>query len=321
MKNQGKVIADVIPELNILLGKQPNVKTLPPVEARNRFNNLLGNLLTCLSRENNPLILFIDDLQWCDSATFDFLQHLFANAEDFPHLFFIGAYRHNEVDSAHPLVYLIKAIKERQQNIQELRIGPLDTQACHEMVAYILDLPLEQTQQLADFLFELSEGNPLFISESLSWLHNEELLFFSEQGQWVWDMEKIHHSHMPATVVEMFGMKVQRLDQETLKILKVCACMGNRFSAEDVALINEIELVVLFEFLKPVLTVGLLIESKTEFQFVHDRVQEAVLRQIKDKQRKKIHWQVGWHLLGQKAGDIDLEEQENLFTIEPLAKL
>jgi len=313
--NQGKVIADVIPELTILLGKQAEVAVLPPVEARNRFNNLFAAFLVSISRENNPLILFIDDLQWCDSATFDFLQHLFANSEDFPHLFFMGAYRHNEVDASHPLVFLLKEIKQRQLNIDEIRIGPLDLEACHEMVAYILDLPLQQTRQMAVFLAELTEGNPLFVSESLSWLHSEELLIFNEQGQWGWDMEKIRHSNMPATVVDMFGFKVQRLDQATLEIIKVCACMGNRFAAEDIALINDLKLRALFELLKPVLTLGLLIESKTEFQFVHDRVQEAVLRLIESEQRRQIHWKVGWHLLGDLALDSALEKLDKLFTI------
>ncbi|BCG62887.1 MAG: hypothetical protein methR_P0552 [Methyloprofundus sp.] len=312
---QGRVITDVVPELSILIGKQPEVPNLPPVEARNRFNNLFGSFLACLSRENNPLILFIDDLQWCDSATFDFLQYLFANSENYPHLFFIGAYRHNEVNESHPLVFLLQSIKQQHLNIKELRIGALGTQACHDMVAYILDLPLPQTEQLAIFLAKLTEGNPLFVSESLSWLHGEELLLFSEQGQWVWDMEKIRHSHMPNSVVEMFGTKVQRLAQETLAIIKICACMGNRFAAEDIALIHDIALQSLFELLKPVLTLGLLIESKTEFQFVHDRVQEAVLRLIDPEKRRKIHWKVGQHLLGSTPLNAELEKQDKLFTI------
>lgn len=312
---QGKVITDVIPELSILLGSQPEVAILPPVEARNRFNNLFGAFLTSLSRESNPLVLFIDDLQWCDSATFDFLQHLFANTEDHPHLFFIGAYRHNEVNESHPLVFLLRAIKDRGQKPQELRIGSLNKQACHEMVAYILDLPLQQTEYLSIFLAELTEGNPLFVSESLSWLNGEELLIFSEQGQWEWDMEKIRDSKMPTTVVDMFGIKVQRLELETLEIVKICACMGNRFAAEDIALIHDINLQTLFERLKPVLTLGLFIESKTEFQFVHDRVQEAVLRLLSSELRRQIHWKVGWHLLGDKCLDAELEKQDKLFTI------
>ncbi|MDP2099909.1 MAG: AAA family ATPase [Methylobacter sp.] len=315
LEQQAKVITDVIPELEVLIGTQPEVIALPPVEARHRFNNVFSAFLSCLARKNNPLVLFIDDLQWCDSATFDFLNHLFSTADEHPHLFFIGAYRHNEVDASHPLVFLLRQIKERHKALQEIRIGALNPQACHEMVAYILDLLLQKTQQLAAFLTELTEGNPLFVSESLSWLHNEDLLIYSDRGQWIWDMEKIRLSNMPTSVVDMFGFKVHRLEAETLEVIKVCACMGNRFTAEDVGLICDRPLLHLFELIKPVLTLGLLIESKTEFQFVHDRVQEAVLRLIEPQQRQGIHWQVGWHLLSDLAVTPELESKDNLFTI------
>ncbi len=73
----GKVLTDVIPELEILIGPQPGVKQLPPVESLNRFHDLFDRFLTCLASEENPLTLFIDDLQWCDVASFDFLaEHL-----------------------------------------------------------------------------------------------------------------------------------------------------------------------------------------------------------------------------------------------------
>jgi signal transduction histidine kinase/serine/threonine protein kinase len=312
---QGRLICDVVPELSILIGPQPIVPVLPPVEARNRFNNLFGRFLACLCSPDNPLVLFIDDLQWCDSATFEFLEHIFANTEDFPYLYFVGAYRNNEVDSGHPLSHLMRSIQARHQPLHDLRLAPLNAHDCHEMVAYILDLPLEQTENLALFLTQLTEGNPLFVSESLSWLHNQQLLLFGENGQWGWDLEKIRHSDMPLSVVELFSSKVRQLPEETLDILTLCACMGNRFAAEDIAVILEMEYQPLFEGLKPVLSLGLVMESKTEFQFVHDRVQEAVLRLIDAEKRRDIHWRIGLHLLDGAVIGPSLEDLENLFTI------
>lgn len=312
---QGRVICDVIPELNVLIGQQPDVANLPPVEARNRFNNLLGRFLACLAQHDYPLILFIDDLQWCDSATFDFLHYLFANVEEYPYLFFIGAYRNNEVDANHPLTQLMRLMQEKKLPVNDLRLTSLNQHDCHEMVAYILDLPAHQCAALSNFLMDLTEGNPLFVSESLSWLHNEQLLHVDKNGQWGWDMAKISQSNMPTSVVELFGSKVNQLPAETVEILLLCACMGNRFSAEEVSLIQEISYQTLFERLKPVLSLGLLIESKSELQFVHDRVQEAVLRFLNPPQRREIHWRIGQHLLGDTPVNTILEQQENLFTI------
>lgn len=311
----GRVITDVVPELGFIIGKQPEVAHLPPVEARNRFNDLFGRFITCLASEENPLVLFIDDLQWCDSATFDFLQNGFANHKDHPYLFFMGAYRHNEVDAAHPLTKLIRNVRESHGPLQEIRLEALNEDDCHEMVAYILDSSLDATTHLAHFIAQLTEGNPLFVSESLAWLYGEDLLHTDEQHHWQWDMDRIRDTEMPATVVELFSSKVRKLPPATLNILNHCACMGNRFTSEDVAQVVDISIEQLFEDLKPVLSLGLLLENKADLQFVHDRVQEAVLRQVDEQARPAIHWRIGNRLLSAVPAGADLEDLDNLFTI------
>jgi signal transduction histidine kinase/tetratricopeptide (TPR) repeat protein len=312
---EGRVISDVVPELEFIIGAQPEVAHLPPVEARNRFNNLFGGFLASLAGCENPLVLFIDDLQWCDAATFDFLQNIFANQNEHPYLFFIGAYRHNEVDASHPLTKLLRNIKERRGPLREIRLEALSAADCHEMVAYILDSPPDTTANLAQFVAQLTEGNPLFVSESLAWLHNENLLYTDASRHWCWDINKIRDAQMPSTVVELFSSKVRRLPPETLHVIEHCACMGNRFTAEEVARAVDSDMVALFECLKPVLSLSLLLENKSELQFVHDRVQEAVLRQIDADRRNAIHWLVGNRLLDGLGRNADLETADNLFTI------
>ncbi|MBS1214686.1 MAG: hypothetical protein H6R26_3303, partial [Proteobacteria bacterium] len=311
----GQVMTEVLPELGSLIGPQPPVPPLPPVESRNRFNQVFNDFLACLASAENPLVLFIDDLQWCDSATFDFLDSLFAHADEHPHLYFIGAYRDTEVDSAHPLTALVRAMHGRRQPLAEIALAPLEPRFCHEMVAYILDATLDQTRTLARFLTELTEGNPLFVSESLSYLRHEELLDASDTGEWQWNIDKIRSSEMPSTVVDLFGAKVRKLPPETLEILGFCACMGNRFTPEDIALIKEFDFAELYEKLRPVLSLGLLTEHKNDIQFVHDRVQEAVLRLLYPARRKLIHWQIGQHLLRAVPPETDPESLDNLFTI------
>jgi len=313
--NNGRVITDVIPELEILTGPQPEVKPLPPVESRNRFHDVFGRFLTCLASEENPLVLFIDDLQWCDTASFDFLANIFANYKEHPYLFLLGAYRHNEIDSSHPLTRLIQNIEENAQPLKEIRLEPLEPEYCHEMVSYILDSPLSQTEALADFIVTLAEGNPLFVSESLSYLYNEDLLFLDESRCWLWDLDRIRGSEMPSTVVALFSSKVQKLPVGAIELLEHCACMGNRFTPDEIALVKEITLLNVFETVKPALSQGLLTESKDELQFVHDRVQEAVLNAIEPERRQQMHWQIGNHLLSAVPKGIDLEKVHNLFTI------
>lgn len=315
LEHAGGVIVDVLPELEFIIGPQAEAPPLPPVEARSRFNNLFGRFLACLASEENPLVLFIDDLQWCDSATFDFLQNLFANHREHPYLFFMGAYRHNEVDRDHPLTNLIRRVQENAGPLTEIHLNKLSDADCHEMVAYILDSSLTATVNLADFIADLTEGNPLFVSESLAWLYNEGLLGINTKQHWQWDMNRIRDTQMPASVVELFSAKVRKLPSRTLPILYHCACMGNRFTAEDVGLVLDQPIEQLFEDLKPVLSMGLLLENKADLQFVHDRVQEAVLQQVDATARPGIHWRIGKRLLSVVPPGAELVGLDNLFTI------
>ncbi len=315
LANNGRIITEVIPELEILIGTQPEINPLPPVEARNRFNDLFGKFLACLANEENPLTIFIDDLQWCDIATFDFLDTLFTNYQDYKCIFFIGAYRHNEVSPEHPLTRLIRDIKEQKSPLKETRLGPLQPKHCHEMVSYILDSPLSQTEELSVFIADLSEGNPLFVSEILSYLNNENLMYSDEHRHWQWDINKIRQSDMPPTVVALFSSKVKKLPPAAIELLEYCACMGNRFSPTEISMVKEISLLDVFETLKPALAQGLLMESKDDLQFVHDRVQEAVLSAIDTQSRRQIHWTIGTHLLYGMPEGADPERVNSMFNI------
>lgn len=315
LDGKGRVITDVIPELSILIGPQTEVNPLPPIEARNRFHDVFGRFLSSLASEEHPLVLFIDDLQWCDVASFEFLTNIFSDHKEHPYLFLLGAYRYNEVDSSHPLTRLIQNVQEHHQPLREIRLEPLKIEHCHEMVSYILDSPLSQTATLSEFIYQLTEGNPLFVSESLSYLYNENLIFLDEGRQWQWNLDRIRESNMPSSVVALFSAKVQKLPGPTIELLEYCACMGNLFTPDDVSLVREMSLLDVFETLKPALSQQLLTENKDQLQFIHDRVQEATLSAIPQDRRQTIHWEIGNHFLSALPEGTDLEKVDHLFTI------
>ncbi len=319
LRENAKVLTDVIPELEILIGSQPAVKPLPPVESLNRFHDLFDRFLSCLAGEQNPLTLFIDDLQWCDTASFDFLSYVFANPGKHPYLFLLGAYRHNEVDVSHPLTRLIAGIGQKKGLFGEIRLEALALQHCHEMVASILDSSLDKTLSLSEFIAALTDGNPLFIHESLTYLNNENLLTLDEDEQWRWDLHKIQDSRMARTVVALFGRKIRKLPPDLITLLEYGACMGNTFLPEELATVMDLSLVEIFTRLRPALRQGLLTEQEDRLRFIHDRVQEAALSAIEPKRRRLIHRQIGYRLLA-AAGDLDLAGEdpgnlENLFVI------
>ena len=311
----GKVLTDIIPELETLTGPRPEVPRLPPAEALKRFHDTFDRFLTSLASAENPLTLFIDDLQWCDTASFDFFANVFENHRDHPHLFFLGAYRDNEVDPYHPLSNFLKKAVKRGLPWSEIRLGPLRPEDCQEMVSNILDSTLKQTEELSDFICALSEGNPLFVTESLSYLYNNDLLAMDEDGRWLGDVERIRRSSMPATVVALFRLKIGNFSPQLRSILEYGASMGNAFSPYELSQVLGMSMLQLFDTLKPALRQGLLVENRTRLQFIHDRVQEAVLSLIPKDRLRRIHKQIGSRLLAGVPEGADPERIENLFAI------
>ncbi|MCK5191812.1 MAG: AAA family ATPase, partial [Methylococcales bacterium] len=200
----GKLMTDLVPELELIIGKQTKVVDLPPIEARNRFNDVAGKFIACLSSEEHPLTLFIDDLQWCDGATFDLLQRLFDNAMEYPYLFWIGAYRDNEVDQSHRLIHLINKVNSAKRPLVEIRLKALGQTDVNQMTAYILNTYPSRTKHLSSIIYQTSAGNPLFVNESLRWLHTYKHLHLAEEGVWAWDNAQLRHTAIPETALDLF---------------------------------------------------------------------------------------------------------------------
>ncbi len=88
----GQVIIDVIPEVELIVGPQPNVAPLPPAENQNRFNQIFQDFIGVFAQASHPLVIFLDDLQWADLSTLSLLR-LVLMESDRKYLFIIGAYR------------------------------------------------------------------------------------------------------------------------------------------------------------------------------------------------------------------------------------
>ncbi|CBN58217.1 hypothetical protein OSCI_3660026 [Kamptonema sp. PCC 6506] len=108
----GQVIIDVIPELERIIGSQPAPPQLSGTAAQNRFNLLFQKFTQVFTTAQHPLVIFLDDLQWADSASLKLMQLLIANTS---YLFLMGAYRDNEVNPAHPLMLALTEIKKHKQ--------------------------------------------------------------------------------------------------------------------------------------------------------------------------------------------------------------
>lgn len=371
-----RVIIDVIPELELIVGEQPEVSKLGPSESQNRFNLAFKQFIHVFTQKAHPLVLFLDDLQWADSASLK-LVHVLLTDRDSQYLLVIGAYRDNEVSPTHPLMQTLDSIYSCGSIIHNIVLQPLTLSTVNQLVADTLgdnsssavpsiagfseqygeieresllaknnNNEREKCKLLAQLVFNKTQGNPFFLTQLLTSLYAEKLLKFDFSiGRWQWDMGQIQSVAIADyNVVELIARNIQKLPPDTQKVLKLAACIGNRFNLDVLAIVSEKSISETASALWDGLHAGLILPigesaykipllctgnqsliignsqgtpseintDKVFYKFLHDRVQQAAYSLIPSEEQKATHLKIGQLLLHNTAQDA---LEENVFDI------
>ncbi|BAY29257.1 multi-sensor signal transduction histidine kinase [Nostoc carneum NIES-2107] len=235
--DNGQVIIDVIPELEEIIGKQPPAIELSGAAAENRFNLLFKKFTQVFTTKEHPLVIFLDDLQWADSASLKLIQLLMA---DTSHLFIIGAYRDNEVTLAHPLMLTLNEIAKSQANINTITLEPLSQEQVNKLVANTLKCSEDIAWHLSVLIYQKTQGNPFFATQFLKALHQDGLIQFDfELGFWQCNLSEVTAQAVTDDVVTFMSLQLQKLPLSTQDVLQLAACIGNSFDLATLAIVSQ----------------------------------------------------------------------------------
>ena len=320
----GQVIIHMLPEAEFIFGAQPGLQALSPVETQNRFNTSLQNFIQVFAQAEHPLLMFLDDLQWADSASLAFLQK-YATLTDAHHMMFIGTYRENEVNEDHPLALAMSGYMKDGGAIHFMELAPLTLHDLQTLLAETLRCSAEETKPLAESTFAKTGGNPFFVNEFLKALYNEDLITFNrERGAWAWDIAQIQMRPSTDNVADLMSAKAKQLPEETQLALKLAACIGHKFDLTTLAAVADETEHDIASALWPALTAGLifplsanyvlaqqtvpesLADLALEYSFAHANIQQALYNLLPESEREMIHWKIGQRMLK----EISLDERE-----------
>jgi Nif-specific regulatory protein len=340
--SNGQIIIEVIPEVELIIGQRPAVPELGPTESQNRFNRVFQKFISVFAKSEHPLVIFLDDLQWADSASLKLIQTLTTNP-NIRYLLVLGAYRDNEVSASHPLILTLAEIQKSGAEVSHISLTPLSVFHLTELIADTLKCEKSRSRLLADLVMRKTHGNPFFVTQFLRSLYQENLLEFDyHKGQWQFDINRIESREMTDNVVELMTSKIQKLSDQTQQTLKLAACIGNQFDLNTLSIVNEKPFNKTANELWEAIQEGLILPvgdtadgwlwavdhkqeregdeilitrpqpSITHYKFLHDRVQQAAYDLIPEDRKKEVHLRVGRLMLVKSHGT---EREERLFDI------
>jgi PAS domain S-box-containing protein len=308
----GALIVGLVPELELVIGKQPPVPDLPPQEAQSRFQMVFRRFLGVFARKEHPLALFLDDLQWLDAATLDLLERLVTHSE-VRNLLVVGAYRDNEVGPAHLLLRTLEAVREAGSRVEEIVLAPLGLDDVSRLVADALHCEPERARPLAQLVHEKTGGNPFFAIQFFTALTEEGLLTFDPAARgWQWNMDRIRAKNYTDNVVEFMTGKLKRFSATTQQALKQLACLGNVAEIATLTMVHAEAEEAMHAALWEAVHAGLVFHQEGAYKFLHDRIQQAAYSLIPESQRAEVHLRIGRALLAGMTAD---ELAEHLFDV------
>jgi len=289
----GQLIVDLVPELRLIIGEQLSVPALPPQDAQRRFQLVFRRFIGVFARPEHPLALFLDDLQWLDAATLDVLEDLLTQP-DVQHLMLIGAYRDNEVSSAHPLVRKLEVMRQAGAKVREIILAPLAYEDLGRLISDSLHCEPERATPLARLVHDRTAGNPFFAVQFISALAEEALLTFDHgSGRWSWDLSRIQAKGYTDNVVDLMIGKLNRLPVETQKALEEFACLGNSAEISTLSFVYGSSEEDVHADLWAAVRLEFIVRLDGSYKFVHDRVQEAAYSLIPEPLRAEAHLRIG----------------------------
>ena len=236
------LITEMFPSVGQILGHH---SPPPPVDASasvHRTNLIFTRFMCGFASKKRPLILFIDDVQWCDATSLRWIQLFTAQSQ---YILCILSYREDEVDGvdAHPLLACIDAMQLSGTPLTTISLAPLNLSQITDFVHDALNSPPERSATLAALLLTQTGGNPLHLQSVLYDLHENGLLTFrpqgrqeSPRGEWTWE-DKAVAAHLGGGegVGDILLRKVRGFTPAVQRVLAIGSCVGMEFSAQVVA--------------------------------------------------------------------------------------
>lgn len=321
----GRLVAELIPDIELITGPLPMLPDLHPSEYHNLFSVVFQKTVLAFASENHPCVFFLDDVQWADLPSIKMIELLMTGSEA-GHMLIVCAFRNNELSSADPFMQSVENMEKFGVDIRSIHLGSLSRSKTGLFVAEALRCGEEASVQLSDLCYEKTRGNPFFLCQFLKMLHIEGLISYEshETGSagvagWKWDIEAIRKLDITDNVVDLMVSSIRKLPEKSQKVLELAACIGSSFDLKTLSVVNgkspaetvdEMWDSLRDGLIQPINYIYKFLENteapRITYRFMHNRIHQAVYSLIKKENKQELHLIIGRIFLkNMMDGDFD----------------
>jgi predicted ATPase/signal transduction histidine kinase len=320
----GRVLTDLIPNLENILGKQPKIKKIEPIEVENRFNFVWEQFIDFVANKKYPLILFYDDLHWANPASLKLINHLML-ADNLNHLLIIGTYREEDISENHPLQETLKLKEKIPEALSEIELSPLNIENIQDLICNSLSCSKKDGSQLASHIHQKTLGNAFFIKQFLQMMFDDGFLNYdAKKNNWIWDRSKVSEIGYTENVADLMTGRLNILSSQCFNLLKHASCIGSKFGLKVLSEISNTSFRENEYLLTEAIGQQLISRSKVsdkkqdnpKYIFLHDRIQQAAYDSLNKDQKALNHLNIGrliWHKT--QATEEDIEKDQFIYYV------
>ncbi|MDQ3699784.1 MAG: AAA family ATPase, partial [Chloroflexota bacterium] len=219
-------VARLLPEL---LPEPPHVQSPTPLGEHWQRQHFFQALARAVLSADQPLLLVLDDLQWCDQDTLEWLHYLLRFDRQ-ARLLVAGTARTEEVDGQHPLVTLLTDLRGVGL-VAEVALTPLDAAETAQLAAQVIGRALDGDQ--AQHLYRETEGHPLFVVETArAALATDRGPAAERKLSPASRLSSPAMERLPAKVQAIIAARLAQLSEPTRELASLAATIGRAFTLE-----------------------------------------------------------------------------------------
>jgi DNA-binding SARP family transcriptional activator len=293
-------VARLLPEILVQRPDLPKPVVMTEVWQRQHFEEALAHAILGLKQ---PLLLIVDDLQWCDKDTLEWLNFLL-RFDCKARLLVVGTYRPEEIGENHPLLSTLQALRHEEQ-VTEIELEPLDEVSTHNLAMLIAGT--EISLESAHHLFLETEGNPLFVTETVrAGLPVRDLKLSDRKTQMISSESLPRGVNLPPKIRWVLESRLAQVSRPSRKLADLAATIGREFSFDLLEAASDQGENILVRELDELWQRRIVREHGADgYDFSHDKLREVIYSSMSSARRRLLHRHVAQGLKTLHTADLD----------------